>query len=205
MGATGGQLVNQDEYIKVRKDGPFGSFQWIIATTFKPNDLLGIAVGNSQLYGPRLNAFMKKAAKHYASMSAVIEDLPLEDNQVTLSDQLDDNGVPLAIAHHSSSQETISLWEYARVQGREVFSRAGATEIRNGGMASMHIMGGTIMGNDETSSVTNSYGQCHEAANVFIAGASLFPTSAGVNPTFTITAVTSRGMDYLIDNWNDIS
>lgn len=204
LGATGGQLLNQDEYIKERKDGPFGSFQWMIANAFKPNDLLGMAVGNAKVYGASLDAFMKKAAKHFGTMSAVVEDLPLEANQVSLSDQQDSHGIPLAIAHHNSSEDTTSLWEYARQQGMEVFSQAGATEIWSGAMAGMHILGGTIMGNDRTSSVTNSYGQCHEVNNVFVAGASLFPSNGGVNPTFTINALTSRSMDHLINNWSDI-
>ena len=68
----------------------------------------------------------------------------------------------------------------------------------------MHIMGGTVMGDDPQSSVTNSYGQCHDVANLFIAGSGLFPTGAGVNPTFTIHALTARAGDYLLANWNSI-
>ncbi len=41
------------------------------------------------------------------------------------------------------------------------------------------------MGEDPDSSVTNSYGQTHEVNNLFVAGASLFPTVAAVNPTGT--------------------
>ena len=41
------------------------------------------------------------------------------------------------------------------------------------------------MGTDASNSVTNSYGQTHELANLYIAGGGLFPTEGAVNPTNT--------------------
>ena len=38
-----------------------------------------------------------------------------------------------------------------------------------------HIMGGTIMGKDRNTSVTNEYAQLHDAPNVIIGGPSVFP------------------------------
>jgi choline dehydrogenase-like flavoprotein len=69
----------------------------------------------------------------------------------------------------------------------------------------MHIMGGTIMGNTRADSVANSFGQLHDMRNLVIAGPGLFPTSAGVNPTFTVHAVTARSAEYLLANWNRIA
>ncbi len=66
----------------------------------------------------------------------------------------------------------------------------------------MHCMGGTVMGRDALDSVVNSYGQSHEVPNLYIAGAGLFPTSAGVNPTFTISAVSTRGAEHLAAHWS---
>ena len=65
----------------------------------------------------------------------------------------------------------------------------------------MHIMGGTIMGDDPDTSVTNSYGQTHDLPNLVVAGPGLFPTSGGVNPTFTVHALTARSADHLLANW----
>jgi choline dehydrogenase-like flavoprotein len=60
-------------------------------------------------------------------------------------------------------------------------------------------MGGTIMGKD--SSVADSYGITQEVPNVMIAGNTLFPTSAGVNPTFTTHAVTLRAVEHVLTHW----
>ncbi|PCJ33448.1 MAG: hypothetical protein COA93_07755 [Alphaproteobacteria bacterium] len=68
----------------------------------------------------------------------------------------------------------------------------------------MHIMGGTIMGDTAENSVTNSYGQCHDIDNLFIAGPGLFPTSGGVNPTFTVHALTLRSSEYILNNWSGV-
>jgi choline dehydrogenase-like flavoprotein len=68
----------------------------------------------------------------------------------------------------------------------------------------MHIMGGTIMGGSEGSSVTNSYGQLHDISNLLVAGPGLFPTSAGVNPTYTVHALAARSAAYLLANWSSV-
>jgi choline dehydrogenase-like flavoprotein len=53
------------------------------------------------------------------------------------------------------------------------------------------------MGSDPQHSVTNSYGQAHDVRNLFVAGASLFPTIAAVNPTATLCALALRTADYI--------
>ena len=206
MGAFGGQLVNQDSYAKDTHAGAgaFGSYQWMIANAVKPNDLLGIATTRPDLFGDDLHEFMKHSAQHFASMTGVVEDLPVAANAVTLSDQLDANGTPLAKVTHTTHAKSKALWQVALDEGKAIFEAAGATEVWTGPQAAMHIMGGTVMGDEPQSSVTNSYGQCHDVANLIIAGPGLFPTSAGVNPTYTIHALTARAGDYLLQNWHSI-
>ena len=57
------------------------------------------------------------------------------------------------------------------------------------------------MGTDASNSVTNSFGQTHELANLYIAGSSLFPTSGAVNPTNAIMAVSLRGAEHMAKNF----
>jgi choline dehydrogenase-like flavoprotein len=207
MGAFGGQLVNQDGYAKNThaESGAFGSYQWMIAQAIKPNDLLGIATTRPDLFGSDLHQFMRRSAQHFASMTAVIEDLPVAENAVTLSDQSDRFGVPLAKVTHTTHAKTTALWLAVLEEGKSIFSAAGATDVWTGPQATMHIIGGTIMGENPRFSVTNSYGQCHDMANLVIAGPGLFPGSAGVNPTYTIHALTARAGEHLLQNWNSIT
>ena len=56
-----------------------------------------------------------------------------------------------------------------------------------------------------TNSVTNSYGQTHELANLYVAGGGLFPTEGAVNPTNTLMAVSLRGAEHMAKNFSTIA
>jgi choline dehydrogenase-like flavoprotein len=206
QGALGGQLLNQDGYSKTTHAdaGAFGSYQWMIAQAVKPNDLLGIANTRADLFGDDLHRFMKRAAHGFASMTAVIEDLPVAENAIELDQRTDRFGVPLARVTHTTHADSKALWQAALQEGQEVFKAAGAKDVWTGPQAAMHIVGGTIMGGEPASSVCNSYGQTHDISNLVIAGSGLFPTSGGVNPTFTIHALAARASEHLLENWNSI-
>jgi choline dehydrogenase-like flavoprotein len=207
MGAFGGQLVNQDSYPKAthRNSGAFGSYQWMIAQAVKPNDLLGIATTRPDLFGPALHVFMKRATRGFAGMTAVVEDLPVAENRVTLGAQHDGYGVPIARVTHDTHPESVSLWKASLAEGKEIMSAAGAEEVWTGPPGSMHIMGGTVMGTSAATSVTNSYGQLHDIPNLVIAGPGLFPTSGGVNPTFTVHALAARSANRLLATWKQVA
>jgi choline dehydrogenase-like flavoprotein len=206
MGAFGGQLVSQDGYGKDTHAGAgaFGSYQWMIGQAVKPNDLLGIGTTRPDLFGNDLHDFMRRAARGFASMTSVVEDLPVAANAVRLSDRKDRHGVPLAAVTHTADAASQALWRATLEEGTSVFKAAGATEVWTGPRGPMHIMGGTIMGRDAKSSVTNGYGQCHDLPNLVIAGPGLFPTSAGVNPTFTVHALAARSARHLLTNWSSL-
>lgn len=206
MGALGGQLVNQDSYAKLThsKAGAFGSYQWIIAQAVKPTDLLGVSTSRADLFGTELQAFMRRAKRGYSVMTAVCEGLPVADNRVTLAGTRDQHGVPLARVMHNTHAESLALWQAAVTEGKAIISAAGAPEVWNNPAGSMHIMGGTVMGNTRADSVTNSFGQLHDIPNLVIAGPGLFPTSAGVNPTFTAHALTARSAGHLLSEWDRI-
>ena len=206
MGALGGQLVNQDSYPKLTHapSGAFGSYQWIIAQAVKPNDLLGVSTSRADLFGAELQAFMRRAKRGYAVMTAVCEGLPVAENRVTLASTVDEHGVPQARVVHSTHADSLALWKAAVAEGKEIIAAAGAPEVWNNPAGSMHIMGGTAMGHSRADSVTNSFGQLHDIRNLVIAGPGLFPTSAGVNPTFTAHALTARSAARLLSEWNGI-
>ena len=134
----------------------------------------------------------------------MIEDLPVAENAVTLSDQADRFGVPVARVTHTTHAESKALWQAALEEGQAIFKAAGAREVWTGPQAAMHIMGGTIMGDDPTNSVCNDFGQTHDISNLVIAGAGLFPTSGGVNPTFTIHALAARASEHLLAHWKSV-
>jgi choline dehydrogenase-like flavoprotein len=206
-GAYGGQLLNQDSYDDKNKhasEGAFGSYQWMIAPASKPNGLLGVANTRPDLTGQALHTFMQDAKHGFASMIAVIEDLPVAENAVSLSENVDRFGTPLAKVTHSTHALSTGLLQAASTEGKQIFEAAGAREVWTGPPASMHLMGGTIMGNEASSSVCNSFGQTHDIPNLVVAGPGLFPSCGGVNPTFTLHSLVARSSAHLVENWNSI-
>lgn len=200
LGVTGGQLICHDRYADKRPDNKrYGSYQWLIANAVKPNDLLGIANSRPDIYGTALDPFMHRAAKHFGTMVAVGEDIALPDNRVTLAQQKDAAGMPLAQCTHNIGATTAAMNEAAVAEGLKIFKASGAEEAWAGPRAGMHIMGGTVMGRDSATSVTDSYGRCHDLDNLFIAGPGLFPSSGAVNPTFTLHALALRTAEHMLD------
>ncbi|QLF93974.1 GMC family oxidoreductase [Pseudomonas sp. ABC1] len=61
-----------------------------------------------------------------------------------------------------------------------------------------HNTGGTVMGADPETSVTNKYGQSWALDNLFIAGASLFPHNAAYPPTLLVGALAYHTADAIV-------
>jgi choline dehydrogenase-like flavoprotein len=109
---------------------------------------------------------------------------------------------------HSYDQDAIDLYNDSRDYGYEIVKAANPKEIWKGGgtqPGTIHLLGGTIMGTDASNSVTNSYGQTHELANLYLAGGGLFPTEGSVNPTNTLMAVSLRGAEHMAKNFSTIA
>lgn len=66
---------------------------------------------------------------------------------------------------------------------------------------STHINGGTVMGDDPSTSVVNKYGQVWGVPNLFVVGASNFPQHAGYNPTGTVGALAYHAVDAIVSRY----
>lgn len=198
LGATGGQLICHDHYQQKRNGSAFGSYQWLIANAARPNDLTGIATTRPDITGADLKPFMQRAARHFGHMNFVGEDIALPNNRIELSNQKDRYGVPLARTEHSITNETRALVDRGTAEGLAIFKAAGAEETWTGPLFGMHIMGGTVMGDDARQSVCDKFGRCHELDNLYVAGPGLFPSSGAVNPTFSIHALALRTVEHLL-------
>jgi gluconate 2-dehydrogenase alpha chain len=64
-----------------------------------------------------------------------------------------------------------------------------------------HNTGGTVMGNDRSTSVVNRYLQSWDVPNVFVIGASNFPQNASYNPTDTVGALAYWAADAIVNRY----
>lgn len=187
LGISGGQLISQDDY---RRGGEAG-YQWLIAPAMKPNDILGVGDSQPGITGARLGEFMRRGVRHLANMLSMAEAIPVATNRLTLN-------AGRAMVEHAFAAKTLLAVERLRRQGLAIMRAAGAREAWSGPLASAHIMGGTIMGTHPDHSVTDSFGRVHGLENLYLVGASVFPTGGAVNPTFTLHATTLRTVSSIL-------
>lgn len=68
-------------------------------------------------------------------------------------------------------------------------------------LMTVHIMGTAQMGDSPENSVVNTHGEFHNVRGLYVADASVFPTSIGVNPQITIMALATRTASHIIENF----
>jgi len=141
---------------------------------------------------------LKKGGRHFASMVCVGEDISDPGNRITLSDNLDEYGVPLAHTVHNMSEKSETMLKNAVEQGKKIMTAAGASDSWATAPFGMHHMGGTVMGKNAETSVADSFGRVHGLENLYVAGSGLFPSSGAVNPTFTIHALALRSIESIL-------
>lgn len=130
-----------------------------------------------------------------------LEMQPSDANRVTLSERADAYGVPLARVEHACGElDRRSLVELHRVLRAELEANGLGTlegELERADpwpidQDASHHLGATRMGRDPRTSVVDPELRLHGAANVWLAGGSVFPTSGCANPTWTIAALSLR-------------
>ena len=209
MGTTGAQYFSYDRYDKNahKAKGAFGSTFIVAGSAQKYSGLGGVANSRGDLFGPELAAFMQRAARGLARINAFGEEMPSIDNRVELAGDKDEFGMPLGKITHSYNDDAVALFNANFEEGLAIAKATGAKEAwsNRGAMPTIHLMGGTIMGQSAANSVVNSYGQTHEIGNLWIAGPGLFPTSGAPNPTYTILALSLRGAEQLAASWGTVA
>ena len=209
LGTIAAQYFSYDRYDKTAhaSKGAFGSTFIVAGTAQKYSALGGVANARPDLFGPELAAFMKRAARGFTRIGAFGEEMPRLDNRVELASDKDEFGMPLGRIVHGYDEAAVALFNANFDEGLAVAQATGAKEVwsNRGAMPTIHLMGGTIMGRNAGDSVTDSHGQTHEIANLWIAGPGLFPTSGASNPTYTILALSLRGAEQLAASWRTVA
>jgi choline dehydrogenase-like flavoprotein len=138
---------------------------------------------------------------HTAAWWAHAEGLPDERNTVTLDPELTDaRGLPVARVTYEWGENDVKLSAAARDKAAEMMSASGARKVRIGLNYGAHAMGSCRMGRDPKKSVVNGFCQSHDIENLFICDTSVFVTGAGVNPTLTAMAISSRAVEHIANS-----
>jgi len=140
--------------------------------------------------GSTLRAYMRDY-NHWATIGVLNELLPHEDNRVTLADEVDGYGLPIARFDHSLGTNDRDNIAYARGVLDEILWAAGADDILTIDRYA-HLIGGARMGMAPETSVVDGDHRTWAVPNLFICDGSVCPTQGSANPALTIMALASR-------------
>lgn len=161
------------------------------------------AIENPQNWS-KLVPVIKDAAIHQGCIGGELEPLPLERNRVELDkERLDPLGLPLPQVRYEPGeyvQKGLSVWlKFAE----ELVTKIGAVQTSSHVSHSSHHPSGTArMGKDPRKSVVDENCRSHDHKNLFVMGASVFPTMGTANPSLTIAALSLKLAHYLKANKN---
>lgn len=140
---------------------------------------------------------------HWAALGLLGEILPWDDNTVTLADETDRHGLPVAHVRFHLHDNDRKLIAFGVKKTMEVMEAAGAEEVVQESRYA-HLVGGARMGSDPQTSVVDAFGRSHDIPNLFVCDGSIFPTQGSANPGLTIQALAARTADYLIEQGSEI-
>jgi choline dehydrogenase-like flavoprotein len=146
-------------------------------------------------WGTSLREYMRDY-NHWSTIGVLCELLPHPENRVTLADEVDANGVPVARFDYTQSRNDRDNIAYGRSKLRRIWEHAGAEDILAIDRYA-HLVGGCRMGLSPADSVCDSDHRVWGMDNLFIADGSVMPTQGSANPALTIMALASRLADRL--------
>ena len=123
---------------------------------------------------------------------AMSEDLPREENRVTLTE---DGRIRLEYTPNNEAAHAQLVAECKRM-----LRRLGAWKVMTASHRARnttHQCGTLVFGHDAATSVLDPYCRTHDISNLFVVDASFFPSSAAVNPGLTIVAQALRVADHI--------
>jgi choline dehydrogenase-like flavoprotein len=154
----------------------------------------GMQATQRGLWGQRLIDEMKNY-NHHVGLKIVGEVMPQERNCVTLAEERDQYGLPIARVTFSYCDNDKRLIKHSLGFMRLALEAAGARDIWEEDDDTAHLNGTARMGFDRETSVVDADCRSWDVPNLWICDGSVFPTIGGVNPSLTIQAIACRTAD----------
>ncbi len=129
---------------------------------------------------------------HQVGLKMVGEMLPNEANRVTLADEVDQYGLRIPRITYVWGDNDKALIQHALGQMQTSLEAVGAKDVFRQEDDTNHLAGTARMGFDAASSVVNADCRSWDIPNLWVCDGSVFPTTGGVNPSLTITAIAMR-------------
>ncbi len=160
------------------------------------------------------SAWKRAVAEHYnhtASLNIHGSSVAAPQNYLDLDPTYKDAwGLPLLRMTFDFPANDLKMSTYITGKAMEIGRAMGGRQVAGGPRKgpytvtqyqSTHNTGGTVMGNDPSTSAVNRYLQSWDVPNVFVIGASNFPQNASYNPTDTVGALAYWAADAIVTRY----
>jgi choline dehydrogenase-like flavoprotein len=200
-----GQPIYSAQFMETDFERGFaGGAKWEVAATPGPITVLGRhrALPIGERIGGRMHELVRRGLGRSFIWGISTEDMPNDDNRVTLDPQLkDSSGLPAPKVHYELSEDSRSALDWNVARATEAHEASGAIEVFATDRSidtGWHLLGTARMGSDPETSVVDPFGRSHDVPNLFIVDGSVFVTAGAANPTSTIAAIALRNAEHML-------
>ncbi|MBE7189138.1 GMC family oxidoreductase [Jatrophihabitans endophyticus] len=141
-------------------------------------------------WGSTLREYMRDYV-HWATLGALCELLPQPDNRVTLADETDRHGLPVAHFAYSQCDNDRQLIKAATAVMEDLLKAAGADEVIAIERYA-HLVGGARMAARAEDGVVDAEHRVFGVDKLYVVDGSVMPTQGSANPALTIMALAAR-------------
>ncbi len=179
--------------------GVIGGCRLYNAAGENENGLAAFAMRAIPGWGPAHAQAVRRLWGHALYVGAVGEMLPNRSSRVDLDPSLRDAfGTPIARIASFVAEGDIARLRFMAKTARDLLAASGAQQVFEvysswDRFNATHVFGTCRMGSDRETSVVDAFGRSHRWRNLWIADASVFPSSGGGEaPSLTIQALALR-------------
>ena len=133
-------------------------------------------------------------ASRLTGLLCIAEDQPRAENRVRIDPARPDAwGLPKLIVEHRHTERDLAARAFMVRKAKQILRRAGALAFFTWPVSTFsHAVGTVRMGDDERTAPLDPECRFRGLENLYVTDGSVFPTSAGVNPSLTISANAMR-------------
>jgi len=147
-------------------------------------------------WGQVLREYMRDY-NHWATLGSLCELLAQPGNRVTLADETDRHGLPVAHFAYTQCDNDKALLAAAQASMEDILRAAGAQELMTV-QRYAHLVGGARMAARSRDGVVDADHRVFGVPNLFVTDGSTLPTQGSANPALTIMALAARAANQLL-------
>ncbi|MCG8418244.1 MAG: GMC family oxidoreductase [Proteobacteria bacterium] len=149
-----------------------------------------------------LRTVLAPLVEHLTGLLVIAEDQPQPDNRVVIDRSVRDSfGLPRLVVTHRYSKRDRRACRTLAGRAKKVLRRSGAWLSHTHNIKTFsHAVGTVRMGKDPETSALDEFCRFRGIDNLYVVDGSFMPSSAGLNPSLTISANALRVGEYLAQN-----